>query len=120
VIQNINLGLRFILELCALGAVVYWGFHTGDSWWVKLGLGILLPVLMAAAWGTFRVPNDPGPAPVAIPGALRLLLEFGVFAIATFALANAGRPTLAWVFAIVTILNYAMLYPRLVWLLTGK
>ena len=29
VIKAANLALRFLLELCALGALGYWGFKTG-------------------------------------------------------------------------------------------
>jgi hypothetical protein len=66
--QNpINLALRFVLELVALFAIGYWGWtqHTG-VWQPLLGIG--LPLLAAAAWGTFRVPDDPGKPLVTVPG----------------------------------------------------
>jgi hypothetical protein len=115
-----NLALRFILELCALVALAFWGFQTGGGWLGKIILGIGIPVLAAFAWGTFRVPNDPGKAPVPVPGPFRLLLELAVFGLATAGLIAAGRPSLAWVFGLAVVINYALLYDRLVWLLRQK
>jgi hypothetical protein len=117
VLKYTNLAFHFILELCALAAVVYWGFKTGDGLLLKILLGIGIPVLIAAAWGTFRVPNDPGSAPVVIPGALRLALELAVMGIATWSLAAAGQGTLAWVFGLAVIINYGLMYDRIPWLL---
>ena len=117
VLKSANLAFQFVLEICALAAVVYWGFKTGDGLLPKTLLGIGLPLLMAAAWGTFRVPNDPGSAPVVIPGALRLVLELGVMGIATWSLAAAGQGTLAWVFGLAVVLNYGLMYDRILWLL---
>jgi hypothetical protein len=53
-------------------------------------LGIGLPLLAMALWGTFRVPGDPGDAPVAA----RLALELVEFGAATWLLIDAGRTTL--------------------------
>ena len=53
--QPINLALRFLLELAALGAVAYWGWaqHDGlESWLWASGL----PLIAAVLWGTFAVP----------------------------------------------------------------
>jgi hypothetical protein len=120
VLKWAGLTLHFVLELCALAALVYWGFQTGGEWLVRVILGIGIPLLAAFAWGTFRVPNDPGRAPVPVPGPLRLLLELAVFGAATAGLAGAGRPSLAWAFALAVVINYALMYDRLVWLLRQK
>lgn len=112
-LRVINLGIHFLLELCALGSVVYWGFSTGGGWGMKLVLGLLLPTLLAVIWGVFRVPNDPGPAPVAVSGTVRIVIEFGVFAFATWCLAAAGKPALAWAFGAIAVVNYALMYERL-------
>jgi len=115
-----NLALRFILELCALVAISYWGFKTGSGWLVKTALGVGIPLLVAFAWGTFRVPNDPGKAPVPVPGPVRLLLELAVFGLAVAGLAAAGRTSLAWALGLVVLINYALLYDRLVRLLRQR
>ena len=77
----LNLAFRFFLELAGLFAIGYWGWHTGQGWqrWLLM-LGV--PLIAAALWGIFRVENDPGRAPVRVPGALRLALELAYFAFA--------------------------------------
>lgn len=118
--QNpLNLGLRFILELVALGALGYWGWrnHTGSLAYL---LAVGLPILAAALWGTFRVPEDAsasGKAPVAVPGWLRLLLELTLFTGATAALLAAGNPRVAWILAGVVLVHYLLSYDRVLWLL---
>ncbi|MBE2237273.1 MAG: YrdB family protein [Caldilineaceae bacterium] len=112
-----GLGLHFILELCALAAMVFAGFRLGDSLWVRLLLGIALPVAAAAVWGIFRVPNDPGAATVAIPGPLRLLLEWTVFALAIGMLYLAGQPAWAMLFLAAVVIDYAIMHERVLRLL---
>lgn len=112
----VNLALRFILELVGLFAYGYWGWtqHSGLPRWLwTLGL----PVIAALAWGTFRVPGDPGNAPVAVPGWVRLLLEAVYFGGAVWALYASGRGNWALVFALVVVIHYAVSYDRLQWLL---
>jgi hypothetical protein len=55
-VRYANDGLRFLLELAALASLGYWGFAENDGVlrWV---LGIGLPVLAAAVWGTFVSPK---------------------------------------------------------------
>lgn len=111
-LTTINLGVHFLLELAAIGAVAYWGFKIGSGWLARAALGMLLPLILAAVWGIFRVPNDPGPALVAVPGWLRLLIEWGIFALAAWSLVAAGKQNLAWAFAILAVTNYALMYER--------
>ena len=74
--------------------------------------------LQAGAWAGFRAAGD-GPDPVvAIPGALRLILELAILGGAAAALAAANRPTLALVFAALIVVDVAS-YDRVVRLLTG-
>jgi hypothetical protein len=65
-------------------------------------------------WGVFRVPNDPGPAPVAIPGILRLVLELVYFALAVWALYDLGAIQLSWILGIVVAVHYAISYDRVI------
>lgn len=112
----INLGLRFLLEIAALIALGIWGWQKGDGW-VRFLLAAGIPVLAAFLWATFRVPNDPGAAPVAIPGILRLGFELALFAFATWALADAKMIPMAWILGGVTLLHYVSSYDRVVWLI---
>ena len=111
----INLALRFMLELAALAAYAYWGWAAHEGAWRYL-LGIGLPLLAAVLWGTFRVPNDPGNAPVPVPGPVRLLLEAAFFAGAV-ALLAAVSPRPAVVLGVLVVLHYAASYDRVVRLL---
>jgi len=105
VIKYANLTLRFILELCILAALAYWGFHTGKGPVMKIGLGIGAPLLAALVWGTFLSPR----ATVKVPGPPRLLLELLVFALAIASLAAAGQPKLAWAFGLVYVINRVLM-----------
>lgn len=112
----LNLALRFILEIVGLLALGYWGWtqHSGLARWLwTLGL----PLLAAVLWGVFRVPDDPGPATVAVPGFVRLLLEALFFGGAVAALYFAQRPTWALVLGVIVVLHYLVSYDRVLWLL---
>ncbi|HOA24466.1 MAG TPA: YrdB family protein [Aggregatilineales bacterium] len=113
-----NLALRFLLEIAALVAYGYWGWtqHEGAG---RFLWAIGLPVVAAAAWGTFRVPGDPAEAPVAVPGIVRLLLETVFFAGAVMLLAAAGPRTLAIIFGVIVLAHYGLSYDRVIWLLRG-
>ena len=115
----LNLALRFILELIGLYALGYWGWtqNTGITRYV---LVVGLPLLAAALWGTFRVPNDPGKATVAVPGVVRLLLEAVYFTAATLAFYTAGQENWALIFGIVVLAHYVISYDRILWLLKQR
>ena len=108
----LNLLLRFLLELAALAAFALWGWLQSDGW-TRYLLAAGLPVLASAVWGVFRVPDDPGRAPVAVPGPVRLLIEAVFFGAATLALSGTGRPATAIIFAGATVLQYLTSLARL-------
>ena len=112
----LNLGLRFLLEIAALVAAGAWGWQL-TAGWTRYALTAGIPLVIAALWGTFRVPGDPGPAPVAVPGALRLAFELAVFAFAVWALADARLLVLAWAMGIITGMHYIVSFDRVLWLL---
>lgn len=112
----LNLGLRFLLELAALFSLGYWGW-TQHSGLARLLWTLLAPLAAAALWGIFRVPGDPGKAPVAVPGFLRLLLEVAFFGVAVMALAAAGRSAWALGFSLIVLVHYLLSYDRILWLL---
>jgi hypothetical protein len=101
-----NDALRFVLELCALAALAYWGFHTesGALQWV-LGLGA--PLAMAVVWGLFMSPK--AARPVREP--IRLVAEIAIFGAAAVALAAADQPTLAIVFAALVAAHLVLTFP---------
>ncbi len=105
-LKVLNLALRFLLELCMLAAVAYWGFTTQAAWLMKILFGIGLPVLIAVLWGMFIAPKATRP----LSGAPRLTLELILFASGAVALFASGKPTLGWVYVIVLIVNEVLLF----------
>jgi hypothetical protein len=105
-IKFANIALRFIMELCVLAALSYWGLHTGKGFPSKLGLALLLPLAAAVIWGMFVSPKASFPA----AGWLRLLIELSFFGSAAVALYAAGHTKLALSFAIVSVINLTFIY----------
>jgi hypothetical protein len=105
-IKGANLALRFLVELCALGALGYWGFKTGGGLIAKIGLGIGAPLVAAIVWGVFVSPQ----APVQLPGLLVLILQVLVFGSAAAALVATGHRTLALVFGVLVVINALVMY----------
>lgn len=110
--------LHFALELCAFGALTVWGFHSGSTGLGKAALGIGLPLAAAFLWGTFRVPNDPGAATVAVPGWLRLILELGILGVSVWAVFALHKNGLAIAFAAAILIDYLLMIKRVLWLFT--
>ncbi len=112
----LNLALRFVLEMAALAALAYWGWtqHHGTGRWVW-AFGLVLGA--SIVWGTLRVNDDPRPAPVPVPGVVRLLIEAVFFGGAVTLLAAADRAQWAVVLGVVVVIHYLLSYERIRWLL---
>jgi hypothetical protein len=93
--------LRFLLELCALAGLAYWGFHTGVGWLLKTVLGIGAPLLAAVVWGAFVAPK----AVVPVSAPVRLGFELAVFAAAVAGLLAARQVGLAGLLGLVYGVN---------------
>jgi Protein of unknown function (DUF2568) len=100
-----NDGLRFLLELSALAALAYWGFHefSAGAQWL---LGIGAPIVAAAVWGAFVAPKASRPT----VDPVRLLLEVAVFGSGVVALLLAGSTELAIVFAALVLVHLALTF----------
>ena len=112
----INLAVRFMLEILALVAMGAWGWSRGDGL-LRFVWALLIPLLAAALWGVFRGHGDPGDAPIAVPGVVRLLLELAFFGFATWALYRSVSIQAAWIFGIITLVHYSVSYDRVLWLI---
>lgn len=95
-----NLGVKFLLELAALAAFAYWGaaLTTGAA---AIILAIAAPAAAILLWGRLCAPK----APRRLPMRSRIPVELGVFALAALALATAGEPVLAVVYAVCAAVN---------------
>ena len=104
--KTANLALAFLLELGMLVAFGVWGFHTGQNTLTRIALGIGVLVLAAVFWGVFMAPK----AVVPLPAGLHLIVALLLFGLAAVALAFAGQPTLAWIFAALVVLNQVLMW----------
>ena len=100
-LKVINIGLRFLLELCILVIFGYWGFQTGGNNFVKILLGLGTPILFAVVWGTFLAPKSP----MRLEEPWLFLLELVIFALTCWALYSTGKVDLTIIFCVVYILN---------------
>jgi hypothetical protein len=91
-----NLALAFVLELCALAALGYWGVSVGVGPVTKTVLGIGAP-LSAAPRAAVSVPL------------VGLGVKLIVFGSAVVALYFTGHRTLAVVFAVIIVVNAALM-----------
>ncbi len=104
-VQGANLGVRFVLELLALVALGYWGFHLNAPVPARVLAGIGAPLAAAVLWGLFASPR----AAVALPTLGKAAVQVLVFAAAVAALAAAGRWMWTAVFGAVAAVNAALL-----------
>ena len=104
--RALTLTLRFVLELCALGALGYWGWQTGNTFPLKVAAGIGASLAAAVVWGLFVSPR----ASIAVPSPVCLIIEVAVFALAVLALVAAGQPTLALALAAGYVLHRILLF----------
>jgi hypothetical protein len=99
------LAVRFGLEVALLGAYGYWGWNSAAGP-LRWALAIGAPLLAALLWGAFVSPK----AALAAPGAVRLLVEFGLFAGGAGALWLVGARAPALVFLGLVLLHEAARY----------
>jgi hypothetical protein len=103
-VKAANLGLAFVLELCGLAAVAKWGYQAGEGW-QRIALAIAAPLGMAVIWGVFISPN----AVITLPATLKFFLGAAILLLTAAALASAGQPVPAAIFATVIVLNNGLI-----------
>ena len=106
ILKPANLALAFLLELCMLAAFGYWGFYTGGSTLVKIGLALAAPLLAAVFWGLFMAPNSSR----RLHDPWYLLAALVIFGLAIAALYSTGQHALAGIFGVVFIIHKILLY----------
>lgn len=104
-LKAFNLLVRFLLELCLLAAVGYWGFKTHSSGGIKILLGIGLPALLAVLWGLFVAPKARYP----LEGISHLAMELILLGSGALALFASNRPDLGWIYLAVLIVNKVLM-----------
>ncbi len=104
--RAVNLVLRFLLEMGALAALAYGGWHVPGPLWLRLLLAVALPLLAAVVWGRWVAPKASHP----VPDPLRLVPEWSDFGGAAAALAATGHPVLAATLAVLAAVNRLALH----------
>ena len=107
-LKLINIGLRFLLELCIIVIFGYWGFKTGTGIFIKILFGIGSPILFAVVWGTFLAPKSP----MRLDEPWLFLLELAIFVLTCLALYSTGKVNLTTIFGFVYIFNKILM---LIW-----
>ncbi|WP_370094683.1 YrdB family protein [Streptacidiphilus sp. MAP12-20] len=103
-LHYVNEGLAFAVELVALGALAWWGFHAGSGIVVHLLLGLGAPALMAWTWGMIAAPR----AKYRVPLLLVLCYKVLVFALASAAVYVTGAHAFGLVLGVVALINTAL------------
>ena len=101
ILKGLNLAARFLLELCVLISVGYWGFKIGSGWLLRILLGIGVPLLIAVIWGMLGAPKST----FQLQGLSLLVLEILVFGSGVAALYLARNSALTWVLALAIVIN---------------
>jgi len=100
-----TLAIRFLVELIGIGAVGYWGFQSVDNTLGRLALGIGAAIALIVFWGLLIAPKATNP----LTQPQRDLIGTGVLLLAAAALAVAGQPGLAVVFAAVVVIDWLIM-----------
>ena len=101
ILKTINLVLSFLLEIAMLAAFGYWGFHTGESLWLKLALGIGVPLVVFILWGLFLAPR----AGYRADSTLGVIMSLGLFYLAALALYQSNQPVLGTAMIVLALIN---------------
>lgn len=114
----VNLAVRFLLELAAIVGLFRWGLSLAGGL-AGLAYAVLLGVVGMGMWATFNVPGDrsrSGGAPVPVSGRIRLVVELALMTGGALGWYVTDRMLVAYVFAGLVVLHYALSWDRLAWL----
>jgi hypothetical protein len=103
-VKAANLGVRFLLELCALAALGVCGWQVPDQIVASVLLAIAAPLLAAAVWGRWVAPK----AGHRLDDPARLGVELLVFGAAVVGLLVADQPGWALALAVAYAVNVSL------------
>ena len=104
--KQVNLALRFLVELCMLAAFAYWGSRTGHSALLNVVLAIAAPLAAATVWGIWMAPKSQR----RLPESRRVVLEVVLFGLAVAALLDAEATGAAIAFAALAVANTTLVH----------
>ncbi|USN96546.1 MAG: YrdB family protein [Candidatus Nomurabacteria bacterium] len=86
-IKSLNIAIRFLLEICLLISAGYIGYKLTNIPYVKYGLAISIPILVACIWGIFIAPK----ASYLLNVPYRIFVEIVLFGLTCVLLALYGK-----------------------------
>jgi Protein of unknown function (DUF2568) len=98
-VRGAILGLRFLLELCLLGALGVGGWAIAQGGLLGVFVGIAAAVIGAAVWGAWIAPR----ARRRLPDPARIAVESVLFALGALGLWVVWAPLVGVVFAVASI-----------------
>jgi hypothetical protein len=105
-LRVVNLTVRFLLELTALGAFGYWAATIEARDAIRIALAIAVPLVVAVFWGLFVSPK----ARFSTGRIGQVGLGLIVFLAAAVALGVRGHSALGVTFAAIAVVSSALLY----------
>ena len=93
---------RFVVELLGIAAVAYWGWQTGPEGIGQIVLAVGAAAALIVVWAFVVAPK----ADNALSQPVRDIIGTGLLLVASGALAVAGEPALATVFAAVIVIDW--------------
>jgi hypothetical protein len=109
IVKAINLAVRFLLEIAALGALGYWGWHIDAPAPIPVIATVAAPLIAAGGWGAWVAPKSP----LRLEDPFRFLAELVVFGSATLALVVTEQRSLGLLYGGLVAVNLALM---VVWL----
>jgi hypothetical protein len=100
-VKAINLSIAFLLELCMLAALAYWGFQATESGLINATLGICTPLFAILIWARYMAPKSESH----LTGWRYLLVKALLYGLTAILLASTGKLTLAIAFAGVAVIS---------------
>ena len=104
ILKGLNLALAFVLELCAVGALAYWGFNASENPILRLILGIGAPLALIIIWGMYLAPRSTRRFKEPVLSVVKLI----VFSLGAIALATTGQTTAAAIFMATAVINLVL------------
>ncbi|MBO8172964.1 MAG: YrdB family protein [Bacillaceae bacterium] len=105
-IQFSNLLVRFLLELCGLVALGYWGYHAVSGCPNRALMSVMIPLVMAVLWALLGSPNALFP----LSSGWHWLLESVVFGFPVIALFLTGLTGFAWTYGLLVVINRWLMF----------
>ena len=102
--KALNLGLAFLMELCALAALAYWGYRLDATAGIRWVVAFAAPLALALMWSQIAAPT----AKRRLSRTPLVVFKFLVFAAAAVLLYGAGEHTLAIVLEGAALINLGL------------